>query len=138
MGSKMLKVCSILMIIGAALALVMAIVGFMGLGAIMGAAAGSFAAGFGVAAILMGIASLGAVLQLIAGIMGVKNWDKPQKATGCIVMGIVILVINIISQVGSLMSSQSTGSEVFGIILGLVLPILYLVGAFQLKNQAQL
>lgn len=137
MGSKMLKVCGILMIIGAALALVMSIIALLGVGTVMGLAAGSLAAGFGIATVFMVIASLGAVLQLIAGIVGVSNWDKPQNAGRCIVLGFIIVILNVISQLGTLLSTQSTGGEIFTVLLGLVIPVLYLVGAFQLKKQAQ-
>lgn len=136
MGSKVLKICSVLMIIGAAVVLVISLLALLGLGTLMGLAAEDMATGFGIAAVFMVIASLGAILQLVAGILGVRNWNNPAKAQSCIVMGIVILVINIISQIGNIANSQSAGNAVFYALLGLVLPVLYLVGAFQLKKQA--
>lgn len=117
-GSKMLKVTGILMIIGGALALVIALIAVIGI-----AAAASLAAG-----------ALGGGIELAAGILGVKNWNQPAKAQPCIVLGAIIIALSVLSNILSI----SSGSEfnLFTLLLGLVLPVLYLIGAVQLKNMA--
>ena len=79
MGSKFLKVTGILMIIFGAIALVVSIIAILGLGVLeaLGAPMGLLWAS--------GIISLvGAVAEFVAGIIGVKNWNKPEKANTCI------------------------------------------------------
>lgn len=133
-GSKMLKVTGILMIIGGALSLIIALVAIVGL-----AAAASLAGGMvGVVVLLAVVASIVAIvgggIELVAGILGVKNWNQPAKAQSCIVFGAIIIALSVLSNILNLAS----GSEfnLFSLLLGLVLPVLYLIGAVQLKNMA--
>lgn len=133
-GSKMLKVTGILMIIGGALSLIIALVAIVGL-----AAAASLAGGMvGVVVLLAVVASIVAIvgggIELAAGILGVKNWNQPAKAQPCIVLGAIIIALSVVSNILSI----SSGSEfnLFTLLLGLVLPVLYLIGAVQLKNMA--
>ena len=68
-----------------------------------------------------------AVTQLIAGIIGVKNCKKPEKAGTCMVWGIIVAVLCV---VGTILNSVGGGSfSVFSLMLGLVLPVLYIIGA---------
>ena len=129
-GSTMLKVCGVLMIIGAALGLLVYVLALAG-AAILGGAAAAIAFIF----MFMGIA--GAILQLIAGIQGVKNWQNPQKAGVCIVMGAIVAGLSAISNIYTMAQSGEVGSGLFGLLLGLVIPVLYIVGAYQLKQQGQ-
>ena len=134
-GSTMLKVTGILMIIGAGLGLF----GSLGLLALGGLFAAS-GVGIGLAAIAA-IASIIAIaasaLQLIAGILGVKNWNKPEKASICIILGSIILGANVLSTIYDLIMGSSFGAELFGLVIGAVIPVIYIVGAVQLKKMAQ-
>ena len=77
---------------------------------------------------------LGAIVSLVAGILGVANAAKPEKATICIVFGILAAVLSVL---GNVLTAASGGTfSVFNLILGLVLPVLYLIGAFQNKTRA--
>lgn len=107
-GSKMLKVTGILMIIGGGIVALAVIASILAL--------------------------LGGGIELAAGILGVKNWNQPAKAQSCIVFGAIIIALSVLSNILNLAS----GSEfnLFSLLLGLVLPVLYLVGAVQLKNMA--
>ena len=80
-GRKFLKVTGILMIIGAAFGIIGGIIAMIGVGA-LAAVLETSAVGLMLASVLV-LAS--AVFQLIAGIMGVKNCDKPEKAQTCLV-----------------------------------------------------
>ncbi len=134
-GSKMLKVTGILMIIGGALALVIALIAVIGIAAAASLAAGALGGGIIALAVIASILSLlGGGIELAAGILGVKNWNQPAKAQSCIVFGAIIIALSVLSNILNLAS----GSEfnLFTLLLGLVLPVLYLIGAVQLKNMA--
>lgn len=134
-GSKMLKVTGILMIIGGALSLVIALIAVIGIAAAASLAAGALGGGIIALAVIASILSLlGGGIELAAGILGVKNWNQPAKAQSCIVFGAIIIALSVLSNILNLAS----GSEfnLFSLLLGLVLPVLYLIGAVQLKNMA--
>ena len=133
-GSKMLKVVSIIMLVFCGLSVLGGLL-LMGGMSLLGAAGGSAGVGAAVGAIFFIVMLLSVGLQLAAGILGVKNWNRPDKAQPSIVLGIIILVFAAIS----LFSSFSGGdaSNIMSSIVGLVLPVLYVVAAFQLKKMGQ-
>lgn len=68
-----------------------------------------------------------AVSQLVAGIIGVVNCKKPEKAGVCIAWGVIVAVLCI---AGTILNSAGGGSfSILSLVLGLVLPILYIIGA---------
>ena len=80
------------------------------------------------------LALVGTVIQFIAGIVGVKNADKPEKAKICIILGI----LNALFVLASLILDYIGGGihnfyNVFLVLFGLLVPTLYLVGAYQNK-----
>lgn len=129
-GRKFLKVTGILMIIGGALGIIGGIVAMIGAGA-LAAVLETSAGGLMLASALI-LAS--AVFQLIAGIMGVKNCDKPEKAQSCIVIGVIVAILSVAGNV----ISNVLGSD-FNIInyaTGLIIPVLYIIGAVKNKEPA--
>lgn len=129
-GRKFLKVTGILMIIGGAFGIIGGIVAMIGAGA-LAAVLETSAGGLMLASALI-LAS--AVFQLIAGIMGVKNCDKPEKAQSCIVIGVIVAIL---SAAGNVISNV-LGSD-FNIInyaTGLIIPVLYIIGAVKNKELA--
>ena len=129
-GRKFLKVTGILMIIGAAFGIIGGIIAMIGVGA-LAAVLETSAVGLMLASVLV-LAS--AVFQLIAGIMGVKNCDKPEKAQACLVMGIIVAILSVAGNV----TSNVLGSDfnVFNYATGLVIPGLYIIGAAKNKETA--
>ena len=129
-GRKFLKVTGILMIISAAFGIIGGIVAMIGAGA-LAAVLETSAGGLMLASALI-LAS--AVFQLIAGIMGVKNCDKPEKAQSCLVMGIIVAVLSVAGNV----ISNVLGSDfnIFSYATGLIIPILYIMGAVKNKELA--
>ncbi len=128
MGSKFLKVTGILMIIFGSIALIIAIVALLGLGVLeaIGAPMGLlWASGI--------IALLGAVAEFVAGIIGVVNWNKPNKANICIGWGIAVAAMCVISNIFTLIGYPEN-FNVFSLLTGLVIPVLYLIGAFKNKK----
>ena len=44
------------------------------------------------------IAAIAGILQVIAGIVGIRNSNKPEKASVCIILGMIVLAFNIADQ----------------------------------------
>lgn len=129
-GAKFLKVTGILMIIGGALSLIISIIAIVGIAALAYISSGEVSFGLLYASgILMLISS---AAELIAGIIGVKNSRNPEKAVTCIVWGVIVAVLSII---GMILNSVGGGSfSVTSLLTSLVLPVLYIIGAFQNKQ----
>ena len=129
-GRKFLKVTGILMIIGGAFGIIGGIVAMIGAGA-LAAVLETSAGGLMLASALI-LAS--AVFQLIAGIMGVKNCDKPEKAQSCIVIGVIVAILSVVGNV----ISNVLGSDfnIFNYATGLIIPVLYIIGAVKNKEPA--
>ena len=135
-GRLMLKVVGILYIIFAALSILTGLMAVVG-GAALGIAGGeSLALGLGVVAMVFGLMMiLSSVFSLVAGILGVKWCNRPDKAGALFVLGVVLTalaVLNLLSSFGG----DSSSSVVSGLI-GLVLPVLYTLGAWQNKQSLQ-
>ena len=120
-GKGLLKVSGILLII-------FAVIGAIGGLAVGGLAIAAGAPGLAILMVLSVFA--GVALNLIAGILGVKNADKPEKAQVCFILGVVMVALQVISAV---ISIAGRTFQWYSVVIGLVLPILYLVGA--LKNK---
>jgi len=133
--NKLLKVSSILMIIGGAFLAIMALIMFIG-GELVASIIGSTAeedsdiatAAVKVATIILGIAFLiEAAAYIAAGVIGVQQ----KSAKTCFVVAIIVIVVCGIGAIMNIVEGQFTG------IVSLVVPILYLVGAIQLRKAAQ-
>ena len=134
-SSKLLRVASILMIIFAILGAILVVIAAVATGVL----AGFDSTGAIIAMVIVGliIGVIGSIIQLIAGIIGVKNFDKPEKAQKCIVFGIIVVVLALVDVVLSVVGSGQFGvAQVSSIIFGMAIPVLYLIGAFQLKKSA--
>ena len=128
-GSGFLKVTGILMIIGGGLSIILGIVSLLGVAVIASALE---AYGLWVFAAILALA--GAIIELVTGIVGVVNCKKPEKATACLVWGIIVAVVDILSNVLSVAAGGSF--SVASLFLGLVLPVLFIIGAALNKKQA--
>lgn len=116
------------MIIGGAIGLLVNILALAGGGLLGGLV------GLGITLIITIGGLIASIIQLAAGITGAKNWNKPSNARLCIAFGFVIIVITLLSNIIS--GALGGGVSVSGLFLGLVLPVLYLIGAFNLKKSA--
>ena len=127
-GRKFLKVTGILMIIGGAFGIIGGIVAMIGAGA-LAAVLETSAGGLMLASALI-LAS--AVFQLIAGIMGVKNCDKPEKAQSCLVMGVIVAILSVSGNIIS--NVLGSNFNILSYATGLIIPILYIIGAVKNKE----
>ena len=124
-GHKFLKITGILMIVSAASSILAGgCVGGLGaLAAGLGAAAGLTFAYW--AALFLTL--IGGICQLIAGINGVKQSKRSEKAGGLSVWVAIVAVFSVLSVVMNLVN----GSEfnVTSVLTGVAVPALYIYGA---------
>ncbi|MGN0470019.1 MAG: hypothetical protein ACI4GV_03790 [Acutalibacteraceae bacterium] len=138
-GAKFLKVTGILMIVFGAIAVITSIVALLGIGAlnVMSDAAGvtslinSTQYNFGMLYVAGFISLISSVLELVAGIMGVINAEKPEKAKTCMVWGIIVAVMCVVGCIFTTIGGNAF--PFFSLVTGLVVPVLYIIGAY--KNQ---
>ncbi len=133
-GSTFLKVTGILMIIGGAVALIVEIVAASSLSFVIALAAAvdvTISGGLLMIAIILSL--VGAIIQLIAGIIGVANSGKPEKAGVCIIWGFIVIAVFVVSTILTLIGYPESFSF-FNLILGLVLPVLFVTGGFLNKK----
>ena len=129
-GRKFLKVTGILMIIGGGFGIIGGILAMLGAGA-LAAVLETSAGGLMLASALI-LAS--AVFQLIAGIMGVKNCDKPEKAQSCLAMGVIVAILSVSGNIVSNVLGSSF--NIMSYATGLIIPVLYIIGAVKNKEPA--
>lgn len=130
-GTGFLKVTGILMIIGGAISVILGIIAALGVAALVYISDGTVSSALLYTSVILMIVS--AVAELVAGIIGVTNCKKPEKAGSCIVWGIIVAVLSV---AGTILNSVGGGSfSAFSLILGLVLPVLYIIGAVFNKRE---
>lgn len=97
------------------------------LGALIAKFAGASTLGF---AFYLGLATtlVGGIIQLIAGINGVKHCNKPENAKKCITWGIIVIALAVISSVLEVIGGGKF--NVLSFVIGLIVPGLYIYGAF--------
>lgn len=127
-GKNYLLVVGILLVIGGGLSMFLVIPTLL-----LGVASLSLG-GLGVIIFLAALLACAmAIIDLIAGIVGIVNRNKPEKAKVCMGLGITMIVFAVLGFISSI-GAQDVNyvSSLFGFIL----PILYLVGASKNKNAA--
>ena len=130
--NTLLKVTSILhiilSIIGLVLTLVMSVFAGSLVSMVFDAAGMTGAVGAGVLSttMLFVVAGIGCVLNLVAGILGVKA-----KAMPCRVLGVILLVLAVASFVLGINMFDKVGTIIATAVVELALPILYCWGAFK-------
>ena len=136
-GSMLLKVASIIMMVGGIVTAVASL--FVALGATVWTAAVSEVAGHAVVgnitaliwiAVVLSVAT--AVAWIYAGATGKANWNNPEKAQFMFTLGIICAAIAVL---GGILMSIGTRSFQISVVTDAVIPVLYIVGANQLKSQ---
>ena len=136
-GKGLLKVSAILMTIIGGLSILIALISIAIFGFLTTLMTRNEDAvlAFGIAVVVLVGLILLAVLELVTGIIGIKNAGKPEHAVRCLVLGIIVLVIAA-ACIGILVSSMSfRGDPVLAIVVytlcaaAVVVPILYVIGA---------
>ncbi len=144
-GKGFLKVTGIIMIIFAGIALIGEIINLIIGARVMdyytAQAGASLAAANIVVYSLLGGGIILSGLQLFTGILGIRNCSKPDKSTICIVFGSIILAIDLIGYVIMLIVCASMPGVLILLVsimslIGMALPILYIIGAALNKKEA--
>lgn len=128
-GAGFLKVTGILMIIGSIIGIVVSFIAFIGVAALQMMA--SYEVNVGIYYVACTMSLVGSALQLVAGIIGVINAKKPEKAMTCIVWGAIVAVLSVLSNVIFMLSGISSNAT--SLLVGLVVPVLFIVGG--VKNR---
>lgn len=129
-GAGFLKVTGILMIIGGSLAMILAIIAILGIAALAYISSGEISSAL---LYVSGILTLvSAIAEFVAGIVGVKNCKKPEKAGVCMKWGIIVAVLSVAGCILTVVGGSSFPWTSF--ILGLVLPVLFIIGAVKNKQ----
>lgn len=124
-GSGFLKVTGILMIIGGGISIIVSIIAALGVAALVYLSDGEISSTMLYASVALMVVS--AAAQLIAGIIGVVNSKKPEKSGVCIAWGVIVAALCV---VGTILNVVGGGDfSMFSLLLGLVLPVLYIIGA---------
>lgn len=131
-SNKLLKITSILMIISGAIGTGVGLLAMLGL-AVAGAAV-NLGMSMGVLVLLTILATAGGIINLVAGILGVINASKPEKAKILIIFGILSLAVLLLGNIVDFVAGD--GVNVLNLLKGVVLPALYLAGAFQNQKLA--
>ena len=129
-GSGLLKFAGILLIIGGILGILLGLIALLGLAAWAGMTGNDHASNLPY--VTGAFTLISAVLQLIAGVVGIKNCKKAEKANACIVWGAIIIVLCVIGSVITVAGGNAFPAATF--FPGLILPALYIAGA--VKNKA--
>ena len=129
-GQKILKVTSILMIIGGILAAILSVIGILGVSALVAMAGSAEGTGLFYASFILAVVA--SIIEFIAGIKGIGACSAPQKAASCVKWGIIIAVMTIISMIIGLVAGGEF--NITSLVLNLLLPGLYAYGAMQMKN----
>ena len=137
-SNKFLKVTGILMIISGSIALLasffLLIFGvLLGMGAIHHPSSEVIkTAGLVETGVVLAI--VGSIVQFIAGVSGVKNAKNPEKATNLIVLGALTVLFYLGNQLFNFIGGGNhTYLDYVSILLGMVVPAFYILGAVQLK-----
>ena len=127
-----LKVAGILMIIGGVFTIIFSILAVIGVGALAASLGAEVDMGLVMVSAILGLIS--GIVSFIAGIMGTKNANKPEKAMTCIVFGGLTVLLSVLGSILNVVAGSQF--SVVGLITGLLVPALYLIGAFQNKKSA--
>lgn len=131
-GSGFLKVTGILMIIFGSIALIVSIVAILGIAALAYISSGEMSSALLYTAGILSLIS--AVAEFVTGILGVKNCKRPEKAGTCIAWGIIVIVLSVAGSILTVVGGDSF--PVFSFLLGMVMPVLFIIGAVKNKKSA--
>lgn len=131
-GSTLLKVASIVMIIFGAISL-FATLFLSVIGAIIGSALDGLDVSLGAFWLTIILSMIASVAEIVAGVVGIVNWNKLDKASLCSTWGIVVIVMCVVANIVSFVL-YSDSFKATSLVSGLLFPILYVVGANQNKQ----
>ncbi|WP_080797121.1 hypothetical protein [Arabiibacter massiliensis] len=141
-SQKALKVIAIIMIVFAALSiaaglLAMAGGGLAGYVGVDSSDDGAVMLG-GFAMLLGFVALLGGAIDLLIGIFGLRGANDPSKIGVFYVFAIIGLVLAVLDALGTFFGGNADGSDIFGAIVGIILPLVCVLLASNIKKENSL
>ena len=121
-SQKALKVISIIMIVFAALTLL------LGIGGIV----------TGVAAVAGFVILLGGAINLAIGIFGLRGANDPRKIGAFYALAIIGLAFAVLSALGTFFGGSADGGDIASALFGLVLPLVCVLLAYNIKKENNL
>ena len=140
-SQKALKVISIIMIVFASLGILFALLATLGGGAlgVLGAADSDDAMVAGGLLAAMGIIMLiGSAIDLVIGIFGLRGANDPRKIGVFFVLAIIGVVFAAFEVLGNFMNGSMDASTIFSSLFGLVLPVVCVILANNIKKENRL
>jgi len=134
-SSTLLKVVSILMIIFGGIGLLLGLLGLVGAGMLTQLDIDADLAQLAMVASV--VLLIGSAIQLVAGIVGVKNHNKPENSKVCMIFACIVILLQLFGNIFDIATGGFTGTTIFNVLIGLVIPVLYLIGTLQLKKLAE-
>ena len=146
-GKGMLKITGILMVIFCGIGIISSMVSLVGMSAVSSLLPKSMSIGGLTVSTFLSMLVAGA--GLFVGIMGIINCERPDKAKTCMMLGLGYAALDIINYIISIIISLSYLNNtaliraginvggtallttIIGLVISLVLPALYVIGAYQ-------
>jgi len=123
-------VVSIILLVGAFLDLISAFGYFAA--SVSSTIAETLTISHGMLAVLGVLSLVGVVVMAVVGIIGIRNAANPAKAPLLVVLGIVLIAFGLVNIIVTIAATRLGA----GSVLGLLLPVLFLIGALQMKKAA--
>ena len=134
-GSKLLKITGIIMTVFASISLLADLFSLIGALDIESSRLYENSPTYYWTTLLLSLIS--SVLFFSLGILGIINWQKPEKANICIIADIIFILLTLINNICNVNINSLSPIFYFFVIIPFILPILYLVAAFQLKKMGK-
>ena len=129
-GQNFMKITSILMIAGGIIAGIAGVIAILGVSTLVALAGSAEGAGLLYASSI--IVTIASIIEIIAGVKGLKACKAPELDKKCVTWGILIVVVSIISMVIGLIGGGEF--SISNLALNLLVPGLYIYGALQIKS----
>ena len=130
LGSALLKISGILMILFGVLGILVYLAGLAAVFGLSYITAGLFSSSQDLVGVGLLLAS--ALMELIAGILGARSAKRPDRTRRCLIPGSLTLLITAAGLLHILLRSREL--PWLSLILGLILPVVYLIGTVLLRN----
>ncbi len=133
-GSTLLKVVSIIMIVYGIILAVFGLLSTVGGGAMIGADVETDVTAAGAGLAIIGIAFIfSGVLEAVIGFIGLKASKEQGEHKAAFAIGVIGVVFSAITLIQSF---GGDGASIGSSLVGLILPVLYLVGVYQTRQGA--
>ena len=129
-GKNFVKGTSILMIIGGIIAAIAGVIGFIG--TLTLGLAFQVTGEMTLLYVAISLVVISSIIQITAGVKGLKACKSPECASKNIVYGVLIIILTFISIVVGQLSGESF--NMWALVINLIVPVLYIYGLKELEK----